>query len=518
MSTSGVRSGHAGMWAVVMILAVAVYGLGLGHEGLWYDEVYSAAMAERTVPEIVRLTTHDVHPPLYYVLLRGFRLVLGGSERALRLLSLVGAVSLVALGAGPIRRMWGDATARLYATITLVTPAVLIYAHEARMYTLLMAAVTAAVAYGWLALRDNRTRDWICLGISSLAAAYLHYYGVLAGVLLYLILGVRILTRRIAVLRPFLLSAGCVVLAYLPWLVFFLRQAMNVRKAFWINPIDPVTVLGAFCVSFSYKDFFPAVPWFVVLATCLTCGLLLFGVFCPRTRRLHEEGAFLLLAILVFDGTLLASIVVSVVFAPVFIPRYMLACTGPVILAMSVSVRLIPIRAFRVAAMILFIALNAPVMKDVYTQRFNGLTREMAGDLREAVQPGDLIVTSDCFAMGPCVHYVRQGRHLFYLNDREVGWRQLFHVFEPRLLDRDRLAESLSSGTSLWIVTSDSWMSVPAERILEDVGDGWKQAGESKTYAHPYSRFAYSVLRLVRAGEDPGTPMAAVTLPQPQGF
>jgi uncharacterized membrane protein len=78
---------------------------------------------------------YDNHPPLYYLLLRMVRVVLGNSEWALRLLSVAGAVALVGLGAGPVRRIFGHKTAFIYALVVLFTPVILIYAHEARMYT-----------------------------------------------------------------------------------------------------------------------------------------------------------------------------------------------------------------------------------------------------------------------------------------------------------------------------------------------------------------------------------------------
>ena len=319
-------SGPVWIWATVIVAAVGVYGLGIGHEDFWFDEACSAAMTEHDTLEILRLTcNHDFHPPLYFLLVRGFRVVLGGSEWTLRLPSVLGAVALVALGAGPIRRMDGDRTALLYALLVLFTPAILIYAHEARMYTLLTLALTACAAYGYLAGRDNRTRDWVCFGLSSLAAMYLHYYGAIAAFYVHLFLFIWLLVRRAPAMRPFLITAGCVFLAYLPWVVFFLRQALDVHRSFWIAPLDAVTILGAFCVPFAYRFFHPVVSWSMVLVTGMVLILVTFGAVFSLVRRASPERVIILLALVVFDATLLTAIVVSLVFTPVFVPRYMLA-------------------------------------------------------------------------------------------------------------------------------------------------------------------------------------------------
>ena len=37
---------------------------------IWYDELFTMEFASRPVSELIRLTAADVHPPLYYILVR----------------------------------------------------------------------------------------------------------------------------------------------------------------------------------------------------------------------------------------------------------------------------------------------------------------------------------------------------------------------------------------------------------------------------------------------------------------
>ncbi len=101
-------------WIALLAAAVVVYAVGIAHESFWYDEAYSSVMASHLPWQIPALVTVDNHPPLYYMLLSLVRLALGNSEWALRSLSVAGAVGLVALGAGPVRRIFGDRNAFLY--------------------------------------------------------------------------------------------------------------------------------------------------------------------------------------------------------------------------------------------------------------------------------------------------------------------------------------------------------------------------------------------------------------------
>lgn len=493
------------IWLAILIAAMSVYGLGTTHEGFWYDESYSAAMAEHRIPEIVRLTGEDAHPPLYYFLLRCVRVILGNSEWALRLLSVIGAVAFVGLGAGPIRRMFGEGTSYTYAAVAFFTPAILIYAREARMYSLLMFTVTASALYGYLAVRDGSKRDWMCFGLSSLAAAYLHYYGAIAVFYVHLFLGVWLFGRRAKALKGLVITAVCVFVAYLPWMVFLAKQALGVRRGFWIPALDGRLILGACFVPFAYKDFYPGVPASIVIAGFTAMSVATGGAILSLIRKAGKELAFTALAAVVFLGTLLTGIVVSLVLAPAFFPRYMLACTGLVVVVVTLGISALPAKTLRLAAVGLFALLNLPVVKDVYVRHFNGLMREMASDFGDTVKPGDLIINLDSVAMGPSMYYFPDACHYFCVGRKEASWERTFKVFEPRLAYRESLRDLLSSRTAFWLITSNWQYSSNWKEVLKEAQGVWERVMPPAEYSSPYSRFAFTISRFTRVAEDAGS-------------
>jgi 4-amino-4-deoxy-L-arabinose transferase-like glycosyltransferase len=482
----------------ILVVATLAYGLGMAREGLWYDEAYSAAMAEHPVPEIVRLAGSDVHPPLYYLLLHYVRAGLGPSEWVLRLPSLLGMVALVGLGAGPVRRIFGEGVSYLYAAVALVTPALLIYAHEVRMYSLVMLAVCASVLYGFLAARDNLKRDWVVLGLSSTAAAYLHYYGAIAVFYLYLSLGLWLLARRAKTLKPLLITGGCVALAYLPWLIVLLGQARDVRKGFWIPPLDIRMALAGWFVPFAYKDFHPKDPASMVAAGFIALAVVVGGAILAVIRKARTPWTVIALDTAVFLGTLLTGIVASLVVAPAFFPRYMVACTGLVVVSLALGISLLPSRTLQVAAVALLALANLPVIVNTHCRQFNGQMKELARDFRDQVKPGDLIITVDSLAMGPSTYYFPDACHCFCAGPKEASWQQAFRVFEPRLVYRDRLADLLSSRTTFWLVKSNWQYSANLTEILKESQGDWRPVAPPKKYASDYSRFAFSISQYVR--------------------
>ena len=81
----------------LLLLAAALRFHRLGAQSLWNDEGNSARLSERAIPAILEGTASDIHPPLYYILLRGWRELAGETEFGLRALSAYAGVLTVAV-------------------------------------------------------------------------------------------------------------------------------------------------------------------------------------------------------------------------------------------------------------------------------------------------------------------------------------------------------------------------------------------------------------------------------------
>ena len=58
----------------LLILAFALRIAGLAAHNIWWDEGIGVWLARMPAWEIIQWTAGDVHPPIYYLLLRGWRL------------------------------------------------------------------------------------------------------------------------------------------------------------------------------------------------------------------------------------------------------------------------------------------------------------------------------------------------------------------------------------------------------------------------------------------------------------
>lgn len=236
-----------------MLTAVAVVaGLVLRfttRSGLWLDEALSVNIAELPLGEIAGALRQDGHPPLYYYLLHGWIRVVGDSDVAVRSLSGVFAVLALPLAYVAGRRIGGRLLGWVALGVFALTPFLIRYGTETRMYAL----VTLLVLVGYLLVDDivrrNRTAWWR-VGLLALVVAaglWTHYWmmwptAALALVLLWTWRRGRDPQTRAGAARALVGLVGGGVL-FLPWVPTLLYQSAHTGTP-WAGPVRPVAFLA----------------------------------------------------------------------------------------------------------------------------------------------------------------------------------------------------------------------------------------------------------------------------------
>lgn len=488
-------------WLIIILLAGLVYFMGIAHESIWFDEAFSYMMASHSPGEILGLMiTADNHPPLYYLLLNVVMSIFGNSVWALRLLSVLGAIGLVGLGAGPVRRIFGNRTAFIYAGVVLFTPVVLIYAHEARMYSLASFCVTASVLYGYLAAKYNSRRDWFAFGLASLAAAYLHYYGLMAAFFIHLLIFLWMLFKKREALKPYLVTVAAVTVGYLPWLVFLYRQVTMVNKGFWVPAVTWQGILNGLIQPFAYKDSSgPSAPVMTILLVS-SAILIVVGLLIAK-RKASDEWPFGLFALTILLCSFVSPILISLVSSPIFYARYIVVLDGLFLLLLSLGISLLPGKwILQVAALGLFAFTNIPTLGNIYTQSFNPPVDQAAVYLQKKIQPGAPIVTSELLSMGPGIYYLPQAAH--YNTKSTTGdlvEQMLKTPFSPDLHRDEDVNKLLSTHQPFWYITCSNGLAKNIGMILHGE-EGWEASGEPMTFSGPFSQASVTVTKYVYTG------------------
>ena len=269
---SGVGDGLSfrGLWSVVrrlwplllLLLLLAAFALRahrIGDQRVWWDEGWSVWAARLPLAGILRETGHDVHPPLYFVLLHVWRAGSGDSEAGLRLLSaylgLLTVAATYALGRAMARGTLPPGAARavggLAALLLAISRFAIAWSQEIRMYAL---ATLLAVLAVWAARRvwAGRGRGSAVVYVLATAAGLytLYLFGLVwAAINVAWLLGVLWQRRRAlapplprssAPLRPLAWLALQLVIAALfaPWALYAAGGFLSTAAATPIRLLD----------------------------------------------------------------------------------------------------------------------------------------------------------------------------------------------------------------------------------------------------------------------------------------
>ena len=78
----------------IIIIGIILILLGAFHTNIWYDESYSVAMSMRSFSDIWKIGQTDVHPVLYYFMLKILNIIFGLNILIYRLFSVLPVVIL----------------------------------------------------------------------------------------------------------------------------------------------------------------------------------------------------------------------------------------------------------------------------------------------------------------------------------------------------------------------------------------------------------------------------------------
>ena len=132
----------------ILLLAAALRFYQLDGQSFWNDEGNSVRLAQRSLALVTAGAAGDIHPPGYYYLLWVWVRLLGDGEFAVRGLSAVLGLLLVATTYALGRQLGRPALGLAAAFLAAISPFQVYYSQEARMYilvTLLGAAATLAL-------------------------------------------------------------------------------------------------------------------------------------------------------------------------------------------------------------------------------------------------------------------------------------------------------------------------------------------------------------------------------------
>jgi O-antigen/teichoic acid export membrane protein len=231
--------GHWRSWAsdTTVRWTAVLTGLGLAlrlfaTRSVWLDEAIAVSQARLGFGEMLdALRYADVHPPLHSVLLWMTTRVMGTSELAIRLPSMIAGAAMIPLLYAVGRDLYDRRTGLIAAAFATIAPFLVWYSQEARMYALFMLFGVAAVWAQIRVLRGDRRSDWALYALATALMVWTHYFALLQIAVQQVIFVLAAWRRRrgdrssLLLLRRWVLATSVIAIALLP-LVAILRDQL----------------------------------------------------------------------------------------------------------------------------------------------------------------------------------------------------------------------------------------------------------------------------------------------------
>jgi len=234
---------------------IILCGLNL-QNSVWFDESYSAYLVRGDFSEIWDLTAVDVHPPLFYFLLKIWSNIFGTTDFAMRFMSVFfGAVAIVFIFQ-LLKRWFGMKAASLASLFVATCPIFIRYGQEMRMYTLVILIVFAATFILSLAFdetdkflkksksekldkkfisrKNPALKYWLIYGALVSLGMWTHYFTILIWLTEFFIVIKHFKGLNKTSIKIILATFGFSILLYLPWLPTAIKQFSSVEQGFWI--------------------------------------------------------------------------------------------------------------------------------------------------------------------------------------------------------------------------------------------------------------------------------------------
>jgi uncharacterized membrane protein len=319
---------------LAILLASAVVRLwNLGKQSLWFDETYTAYVAQKSPDLMMRfLITDGVHPPLYYWMMALWVRLFGTSAGVLRLPSAIAGVLSVGLMYLLVRRIAGKTEAALAALLLGLSPFFVWYSQDARMYAVDCLAAIAAVFVFWQLIQKPSWKNLAGMILAHAVFYGLHYFGVflLLAEICFLILFRK---KYGACWKFFLLAQAAAFLPLAWWIAILLRRVNGSFGIGWIPKpagMDPFVTI----VNFFFAN---AGVWTVAvgLGTVVLGVLFALSFFTRKSPEALWFGLLWLILPILVIWVLSQSV-------PVYIDRYLIFTLPAAVLLIALGAARIP--------------------------------------------------------------------------------------------------------------------------------------------------------------------------------
>lgn len=423
----------------IILLGMIILFIPAFHNNIWFDESYSVGLMNHSFTEIWTIGSNDVHPILYYWMLKIVNLIFGPNLIAYRIFSVCGIIVLGILGFTHIKKDFGKTTGILFSFFSMFLPVILNYALEIRMYSWTIVLVTLMTIYFNRFIKQKDFKNLILFGIFSLASCYMHYYALLTAGIINLGLIIYVIRKKdsfeMKMIKRFILVEAMQVILYIPWLICFVKQALRVGSGFWITIEFPQILIDI--LNFQFKgSLVETAP--TIVASLLYLYIIYIIVKSIRKKEDVKEG---MIPIAIYIIVILIVALVSRI-SPILYARYLFTITGLLIFAISYFL------AKENNQLIIGLVCGAVLVMSIMNlkanieENYDASNYEPITYLQENLQPDDIIIYSNINNGGVIAALIDTNQQ-YFLNLENWTIEEAYKAYSPQMKVANSVEEAV---------------------------------------------------------------------------
>lgn len=288
---------------------------------LYMDESFSLKLSSQNWLNIIKLDSLDVHPPLYYLILKAFFIITTFGTSSMIIKAILGRIfsvicfAIMSKGIQLIfkKSLNKNINFKIIFLGLLLLPNVLYHATCIRMYAFGAMLITWELVFLIDYLQHNKLIYLFYALIFAILSAYTHYFAAVIAGLIFLyefISSIKHSNKRKAI--QFGITGIILFILFIPWMTIAFKQVSNITHSYWMtNNIN-------FYVDLFYYHAFP-LKVFYLIGFVLQ---LIFTFYCYKNgssnfKKIYRRVLFY------FFGTMLLGIIINLFIRPIFQSRYL---------------------------------------------------------------------------------------------------------------------------------------------------------------------------------------------------
>ena len=382
---------------VLTIVGFFLRFYNLGFNSLWLDEAATNVFASKSLSGIWTATASgEFNPPLFYWI-EHLMLTLGNNEVVLRFVPALLGVLTIPLIYFAGKEFMDRNVGIIAAAAFTVSPFLIFYSQEARVYSMMLFFITFAMIFYFRALKINDLKNWVEFGTLSALAFWSHFYAfvIIAALVLYAVMTQIVDARKnIQNLKMIAASVGLFTILCFPLIVMAIQLFASRTSSAPAFGIQGLSIIS---------ETFRQLSGFSVIVMVLFGFLFLVGI-AQAFYTDKNKGIFLIILTIL---TFVISFILS--YKMPMVPRYLIFFNTIFFIGIATSYKmfynLINSRMVVYGFIAFLVIVSAPVLANYYSGYSKDDWRGFSGHLQQITKPGDIVVTIPGYVSLPLDYY-----------------------------------------------------------------------------------------------------------------